>query len=151
INANGTWATKLDINLSPPGFVKLASAASNATVTQRNVQGKKYTVVSFQVDQKGQSNVPYTLTGYIDDQNMIAKVETKYDDTNAALLIGDVLAEQTYSGYKDFGGVKFPTHIVQTRAGLAWSDLTVSDVKVNGSAPAPVAAGRGGAGGGGRG
>src|SRR5262249_383525 len=25
INANGTWAQKLDINLSPPGFLKLAA------------------------------------------------------------------------------------------------------------------------------
>jgi glyoxylase-like metal-dependent hydrolase (beta-lactamase superfamily II) len=150
INANGTWAAKLDINLSPPGFVKLASSASNATVSQRSIQGKKYTVVSFPVEQKGPSGAPYTITGYIDDQNMVAKVETKYDDLNGAPLIGDVLVEQTYSGYKDFGGVKFPTHIVQTREGLAWSDLTVSDVKVNGPAPAAVTpAGRGGAGGGG--
>src|SRR5205085_2412967 len=63
-------------------------------------------------------------------------------------LVGDMLVEQDYSGYKDFGGVKFPTKIVQTRAGLAWTDLTVSDVKANAPAPpAPAAAGRGGAGG----
>src|SRR5262245_9585240 len=29
INPNGTWAQKLDVNLSPPGFLKLASAATN--------------------------------------------------------------------------------------------------------------------------
>src|SRR5690349_6602002 len=110
INANGTWAQKLDINLSPPGFVKLASTASNATVSQRSVQGKKYTVVSFPVEQKAQSGIPYTISGYIDDQNMVAKVETKIEDA----LIGDMLVEQTYSGYKDFSGVKFPSHIVQT-------------------------------------
>src|SRR5438477_8114546 len=34
INANAPFAQKLDIILSPPGFLKLASAASNATVTQ---------------------------------------------------------------------------------------------------------------------
>ena len=32
INANGTWLQKVDINLTPPGFLKLAAAASNATV-----------------------------------------------------------------------------------------------------------------------
>jgi glyoxylase-like metal-dependent hydrolase (beta-lactamase superfamily II) len=148
INANGTFAQKLDINLSPPGFVKLASAASNATVTQRSVQGKKYTVVSFPVEQKAPSGVAYTISGYIDDQNMVAKVDTKIEDA----LIGDMLVEQTYSGYKDFGGVKFPSHIVQTRAGLAWTDLTVSDVKANGPAPAAVTpAGRGGGAGAGAG
>jgi glyoxylase-like metal-dependent hydrolase (beta-lactamase superfamily II) len=149
INPNGSWAQKLDINLSPPGFLKLASTATNATATQRSMNGKKYTVISFPVEQKAPSGTPYTVTGYIDDQNMIAKVETKVEDN----LIGDMVVEQSYSGYKDFGGVKFPTHIVQTRAGLPWSDLTVADVKANGPAPQPVAAapGRGGAGGAGAG
>jgi len=153
INSNGTWAQKLDINLSPPGFLKLASTATGATVMQRTVNGKKYTVVSFSVEQKAQSGQPYTINGYIDDQNMVAKVETKIEDN----IIGDMLVEQTYSGYKDFNGVKFPTHIVQTRAALPWTDLSVTDVKANGAAPQPVVAGgaaggRGGApGGGGRG
>src|SRR5438094_529287 len=35
INGNGTWAQKIDINLTPPGFVKLAAAATNPSVTQR--------------------------------------------------------------------------------------------------------------------
>jgi glyoxylase-like metal-dependent hydrolase (beta-lactamase superfamily II) len=149
INANGTWAQKLDINLSPPGFLKLAATASKPTVSQRNINGKKYTVVSVPVEQKAQSGQAYTITGYVDEQNLVAKVETKIEDN----LIGDMLVEQTYSGYKDFSGVKFPTHIVQTRGGLPWTDLTVSDAKANGTAPQPVAAagGRGGAGGPGRG
>jgi len=142
VNANGTWAQKLDLSLSPPGFLKLASAATNATVTLRTVSGKKYTVVSFAVDAKAPSGVPYSISGYIDEQNMVDKVETKIDDN----IIGDTPVEQSYSGYQDFGGVKFPTRIVQTRAGLAWTDLTVTDVKANTPAPAPPAppAGRGG-------
>jgi glyoxylase-like metal-dependent hydrolase (beta-lactamase superfamily II) len=145
IAANAGWNAKLDVVLSPPGFLKLASAASNATVTQRTVNGKKYTVVSFPVEQKAPSGVAYTLSGYIDAQNMIAKVETKVEDN----VIGDMLVEQSYSGYKDFDGVKFPAKIVQTRAGLAWSDLSVTDVKAN--APAPAAPPARGGGGGGRG
>jgi glyoxylase-like metal-dependent hydrolase (beta-lactamase superfamily II) len=146
INANGTFTQKLDINLLPPAFLQLAASATNATVSQRSVGGKKYTVVTFPVEQKAPSGQAYSISGYIDSENMVAKVETKVDDP----LIGDVLVEQTYSGYKDFGGVKFPTHIVQTRAGLAWSDLTVADVKANGSTPQPlVQGGRGGAGRGG--
>ena len=31
INANASWAQKLDVSLSPPAFLKLASAASNTT------------------------------------------------------------------------------------------------------------------------
>ena len=145
INPNGSFAQKLDIFLSPPGFLKLAAASTNATVTQRNVNGKKYRVVSFPVEAKAPSGIPYTLSGYIDEQNMVDKVETKIEDN----LVGDMLIEQTFSGYKDFAGVKFPTRIVQTRAGLAWTDLTVADAKANPAAPPPPAApaGRGGAGG----
>src|SRR5215510_2279662 len=77
INANGTWAQKLDINLSPPGFLKLAAAAAKPTVSQRNINGKRHTVISFPVEQKAQSGIQYTITGYIDDQNMVSRVETK--------------------------------------------------------------------------
>src|SRR6266699_2475748 len=151
IGANAGWNAKLDVVLSPPGFLKLASASSNATVSSRNLNGKKFTVVSFPVEQKAPAGAPYTISGYIDEQNMIAKIETKVEEN----VIGDVLVEQSYSGYKDFAGVKFPAKIVQTRAGLAWSDLTVTDVKANAPAPPPPAApaGRGGGGapGGGRG
>jgi len=146
INANAAWNAKLDVVLSPPGFLKLASS-SPATVSQRTVNGKKYTVVTFAVDQKATSGLPFSISGYIDTQNMVAMVETHIEDA----LIGDMLVEQDYSGYKDFGGVKFPTKIIQTRGGLAWSDLDVADVKPNAPAPPPPAApaGRGGAGGGG--
>jgi glyoxylase-like metal-dependent hydrolase (beta-lactamase superfamily II) len=148
-NPNGTFAQRLDVFLSPPGFLKLAAASTNATVTQRNVNGKRYRVVSFPVEQKSQSGIPYTLSGYIDEQNMLDRVETKIEDN----LVGDMPVEQTFSGYKDFGGLKFPTRIVQTRAGLAWTDITVADAKANPAAPPPppAPAGRGGQGGGGAG
>jgi glyoxylase-like metal-dependent hydrolase (beta-lactamase superfamily II) len=152
IAANAGWNAKLDVALSPPGFLKLASNAANATATPQSVNGKKYTVVSFPIEQTAPSGVPYTVTGYIDSQNMIARVETKVEDN----VIGDMLVEQSYSDYKDFGGVKFPTKIVQTRAGLPWTNLTVTEAKPNATAPeAPAAGGgrggRGGAGAEGRG
>src|SRR6476660_7350265 len=91
IAANAGWNAKLDVALSPPGFLKMASTASNATVTQRTVNGKKYTVVSFPVEQKAPSGQAYMLSGYIDAQNMIAQVETKVEDN----VIGDMLVEQS--------------------------------------------------------
>src|SRR5207244_2846287 len=87
INPNGNWTQKLDINLSPPGFLKLASTASNVTATPRSMNGKKYTVISFPVDQKSPSGAAYMIAGYIDDQNMVAKVETKVEDS----IIGDMV------------------------------------------------------------
>jgi glyoxylase-like metal-dependent hydrolase (beta-lactamase superfamily II) len=145
IAANGNWAAKTWINLSPPGFLRLAAAASNATVKSESVGGKKYTVVSFPVDAKAPSGAPYMLSGFIDDKNMVAKVQTWIEEPT---LIGDMLVEDSFSGYKDFGGVQFPMSITETRAGLSWNQITITDVKPNAAPPLPAAAPAGGAGGG---
>src|SRR6202035_2518142 len=42
--------------------------------------------------------------------------------------------ETIFTDYKDFAGVKFPTHIVQKQGGYPVFDLTVTDVKPNVSA-----------------
>jgi glyoxylase-like metal-dependent hydrolase (beta-lactamase superfamily II) len=46
-------------------------------------------------------------------------------------VLGDMLVETTFTDYKDFGGVKFPTHILQKEGGWPNLDLTVTDVKAN--------------------
>jgi glyoxylase-like metal-dependent hydrolase (beta-lactamase superfamily II) len=46
-------------------------------------------------------------------------------------IVGDMLVETTYSGYKDFGGVMFPSHLVQTQDGYPSLDLTISSVTAN--------------------
>jgi len=74
--------------------------------------------------------------GYIDSQNMLEKVETKIDNN----VLGDIPYEATFTDYKDFGGVKFPTHIVQKQGGFPVLDLTVTDVKPN--APANIGGGQ---------
>ena len=119
------------------------------------MSGKRYTVVSFDSDRKAPSGVAYKISGYINAQNMLEKVETAYEDAAAnGYLFGDILVEQSYADYKDFGGVKFPTKITQNRAGVLFSEATIADVKANVMAPAAIAApagggGRGGGGGGG--
>jgi glyoxylase-like metal-dependent hydrolase (beta-lactamase superfamily II) len=45
--------------------------------------------------------------------------------------VGDKSIETTFSGYKDFGGVKFPTMIVQKQEGFPTLELTVTSVKAN--------------------
>ena len=145
IAANANWAAKTWINLSPPGFLRLAAAASTSTVKHQSIGGKNYTVVSFPVDAKAPSGVAYSMTGFIDDKNMVTKVQTWIEEP---VLIGDMLVEDSFSGYKDFGGVQFPTSIVETRAGLSWNEITITDVKPNAPAPLPAAAPAGGGGGG---
>lgn len=113
-------ARQVQLAISPHGFVKAALAAS-PTVASRTVDGKRLTVVSF--TWKGK----YKVNGYINDQNLLEKVETWMPDP----LLGDMLVENSFSDYRDFSGVKFPGRIVQKQGGFPVLDLTVSDVQLN--------------------
>jgi len=150
VAANGNWTQRLDVTLSPPYFLKLAAAAPTVTAKNQSMNGKRYTVVTFPSEQKAPSGVAYSLTGYINNQtNTLDKVETAYEDA-APFLLGDVVVEQTYSDYKNFNGVQFPTKINQSRGGVPWADATIAEVKPNAPAPpAPAAAPAGGGRGGG--
>ncbi len=95
--------------------------ANVATLQAKTIGGKKLTMVSFTVDKK------YKVNGYLDDQNMVTKVETKVENP----VLGDMPVEATYSDYKTFHGMKFPTKIVETQGGYPVMDLTVSDANRN--------------------
>jgi glyoxylase-like metal-dependent hydrolase (beta-lactamase superfamily II) len=120
LNANTPWVQQLEIWMTPQGFLR-AAAANNASVKSQTVGGKKYNVVSFTGQNKAAVN------GYISDQNMVERVETWIDNP----VLGDMQFEAVYSDYRDFGGVKFPMHIVQRQGGFPILDLMVSDVKPN--------------------
>jgi glyoxylase-like metal-dependent hydrolase (beta-lactamase superfamily II) len=111
----------------PYSFLRSAAAAGDATVKSQIMGGKKYTVLSF----AGQNKA--AVRGYLNSDNLLEKVETKIDNN----VLGDTPFETAFSDYKDFGGVKFPTHIVQKQGGYPVLDLTVTDVKPN--APANIA------------
>ena len=70
------------------------------------------------------------MTGVINEQNLVESVETRLANN----VLGDVAVRTVFSGYKDYGGVKFPSHIVQTQGGHPTLDLNVSDVQPNGAA-----------------
>jgi glyoxylase-like metal-dependent hydrolase (beta-lactamase superfamily II) len=112
----------------PYGFLKSAASARDAAVKSQTTGGKKYTVLTFTAMNK----VP--VSGYFNDQNILERVETKIDNT----VLGDMPFETTFADYKEFGGVKFPTHIVQKQGGYPVLDLTITNVKVN--APANIQA-----------
>jgi glyoxylase-like metal-dependent hydrolase (beta-lactamase superfamily II) len=131
VNSNTPWAQQVDLWLTPFGFLR-AAANTDATVEAKSMGGKKYTVVSFTAPNKAKVN------GYIDAENMVDRVETWIDNP----MLGDTLIEADYSGYKDFGGVKFPASIVLKQGGYPTLDLTVNDVKPN--APANIQPAQGG-------
>jgi len=120
IAANTPWPQQLEVWKTPSGFLK-AAAMNNATVRPQTIGGKKYNVVSF----TGQSKA--MVRGYFTDQNLLERVETMIDNS----VTGDTPLEVRYSEYKDFGGVKFPTRIVEKQGGYPVLDFTVTDVKPN--------------------
>jgi glyoxylase-like metal-dependent hydrolase (beta-lactamase superfamily II) len=138
-NDNTPWAQRLDLVMLPWGFLRAASAASDTSVRSEKMNGRRYTVLSFQGQNKASVNA------FIDDQNIIARIETKIDNA----VLGDTLYEAVYSDYKDFSGVKFPTHMVQKQGGYPVLDLAITEVKPNVEAniQPQQGRGRGGAGG----
>jgi glyoxylase-like metal-dependent hydrolase (beta-lactamase superfamily II) len=120
VSANTPWVQQLELWMMPHGFLQ-ASAKNNAALSTKTVGGKKYNVLTFTGQNKAKVN------GYINDQNMVERVETWIDNA----MLGDMLFDATYSNYKDFGGVKFPTRIVQRQGDYPILDLTITDVKPN--------------------
>ncbi|HMI97035.1 MAG TPA: MBL fold metallo-hydrolase [Micropepsaceae bacterium] len=98
------WAT-------PHGVIK-AALANGGTL-----DGK---VISLNVEGRA-------VKATLNDQNLVEKVA--FLSTNE--VVGDYPIEITYSDYADYGGVKFPTHIVQTEDGFPTLDIKVSEVKPN--------------------
>ena len=107
-SANNGWAQQLEIWITPWGFLK-GAAANNATV--RTQGGKK--IVTWNTTQKAPSGIPYKVVGYINEQNLVEKVETWLEHG----FFGDMLVEGVYTDYRDNNGFKFPGTMVQKRAG----------------------------------
>jgi glyoxylase-like metal-dependent hydrolase (beta-lactamase superfamily II) len=144
--ANAAWTQQLEIWVTPWGFLK-GAAANNATVRTQRIGEKPYTVVSWSPAQKSPSGQAYRLNGYVNDQNMVERVETWVEHP----VLGDLHVDTLYSGYQDFGGVKVPTRIVQKRSGIETFDATITSATANPSniaqllQPPPPQAGRAGA------
>jgi glyoxylase-like metal-dependent hydrolase (beta-lactamase superfamily II) len=114
------WAARFEVWVNPVGFLK-GAMGNAATVQAKTVGGKKYNVVSYAVDGK------YKINGYIDEQNMVVKVETWVDNP----VLGDMPVEASYADYKEFHGLKFPTKIVEKQGGYPVMDLTINDANRN--------------------
>jgi glyoxylase-like metal-dependent hydrolase (beta-lactamase superfamily II) len=67
------------------------------------------------------------MTGFINAQNQLDRVQTWIPQS----IVGDMLVETRYGDYKDFGGVPFPSHIVQKQDGFPSLDLNVTSVTAN--------------------
>jgi glyoxylase-like metal-dependent hydrolase (beta-lactamase superfamily II) len=148
--ANAAWTQQLEIWITPWGFLK-GAAANSATVRSQRIGGRTVNVVSWTTPQKAPSGKAYTVTGYLDDKNMVERVETAVEHP----VLGDLQVEAMYTDYRDFGGLKVPAKIVQKRAGWPTFEATITSASANPAnitallAPPPPAGGpaggRGGA------
>jgi glyoxylase-like metal-dependent hydrolase (beta-lactamase superfamily II) len=107
---------------SPHGVIKAAQKAGIMAhvTTQRRGDGTIVSVVTYPA---GGVSIKATLTA----DNLVDQVETRSDDP----VLGDMVTETTYSNYRDFNGVKFPTRILETQGGHPTLTLTITDVRPN--------------------
>src|SRR5687767_10523574 len=146
MQASTNFGQALNIWTTPWGFLK-GAAANNATARQQGGQQ----VVSFSPPNlKSPSGQMYTVTGYINNQNLVTRVETRVDNA----VVGDLLVEFEYSNYQNMNGVQVPTRIVQKQAGMTTFDAAITSATANPpnvaellTAPAPPAGAGGGGGG----
>ena len=135
----------LNVWTTPWGFLKGATARS---ATNRQERGQQ--VLSFSPPNiKSPSGQLYTVTGYINNQNQVTKVETRVEHA----VVGDLPVEFEYSGYRTMNGVQVPTRIVQKQAGMQTFDAEIKSATPNPSnltallTPPPPPAGAPGGGG----
>lgn len=116
---------QLHIWLTPHGFLRGAMAAGDAALSQEEGGAD---VISFTALGK------FKVKGTIDAQNLVTRVAT----TIANPVLGDTDLVATYSDYKDFGGVQFPTKILIVQGGFPLWDLTITSVTPNAPFNLPV-------------
>jgi glyoxylase-like metal-dependent hydrolase (beta-lactamase superfamily II) len=117
--ATTNWNQALNIWTTPWGFLK-GAAANNATV-------RGQTISFSPANLKSPSGQTYMVTGTLNNQNLVTKVETRVDNN----VVGDLLVEFEYSNYQNMNGVQVPTTIVQKQAGMATFDAKISSATPN--------------------
>jgi len=118
---------QIEYAMLPLGFLKTA-LEKQATVKTETTKGKKYTVLTFPIENAVPAGgFKTSVSGWIDDQGYVERVATTIDNN----VLGDITWDATFTDWKDWNGVKFPSHIVQTQGGRKFAELMVSDVKTS--------------------
>src|SRR2546422_14721 len=78
-----SWNTQSNIWISPFVFLKAAMASNDATVKAETLDGDKFNVVTFVLQNK------YKIAGYINANNLVERVQTWIDND----VLGDMLVE----------------------------------------------------------
>lgn len=105
-----------DLWTTPHGVIK-AAMKNRATLYRDGA----VSVVSF--EEPGR----FRAKAWISAEGMVERVESMQPNP----VLGDTATVTTYSGYRDFGGVRFPSRIRQETGGFPVLDLEVREVSVN--------------------
>ncbi|NOT45465.1 MAG: MBL fold metallo-hydrolase [Acidobacteria bacterium] len=154
INADETaWNNQLEIWLTPWGFLRGAEMYG-AEVGTAEMGEAAFTTLTWQSpeSQTSPSGMRYTVTGYINDQNLVSRVETQVEH----VMMGDLQVAANYSDYREMDGVMVPASMEQERAGgtsftVAVESATANPADLTARLTPPPAEGNGGGGGGGGG
>ena len=93
-------ARQLEIWLDPHGFLKGAMAAKDLVGFERyEGGGERRNILAYTMGK-------FRIQGSLNDQNEVVRVQTFVPTP----FLGDTVEEKTYGGYKQFGGVKYPTN-----------------------------------------
>jgi glyoxylase-like metal-dependent hydrolase (beta-lactamase superfamily II) len=121
-----TWAEQLEIWLTPWGFLR-GAAAGPATLRSQKIDGTAYKVVTWTPPLKAPSGQGYRVVGYINAENVVARVETWVGHP----VLGDLHVENIYSNYQDTGGLKVPGRISQKRVGMEVFVAVIGTARAN--------------------
>lgn len=109
-----------DLWISPHGVLK-AAMKNKATASSATDAGKAYSVLTF--TEPGR----FSARAFVNEQGLVERVESRLPNH----VIGDSVVVTHYSGYRDYGGVQFPSRIRQSQEGVPVLDIEVGEVQVN--------------------
>jgi glyoxylase-like metal-dependent hydrolase (beta-lactamase superfamily II) len=128
------WAQSLELYITPWGFLK-GAAENDAALARAKIGSKSYTLLTWSPKVKAPSGKSYVINGYVDDANIVERVETWLGEN----IMGDMMIVANYTDWRDFGGFMFPTEIKQSRGGWPFFEVDVSSAAGNPADQAPLA------------
>ena len=122
------WSQQLEIWLTPWGFLE-GAAEYGVELGSGKLDGVEYRVLTWMSpeDQTSPSGMQYTVNGYINDDNLVAGVETWVEDA----FMGDFHIVQVFDNYREVDGVMVPQTIEQQRGGGGVFGVIVAEADAN--------------------
>ena len=115
---------QLHIWLTPHGFVKAAMAAADIKLSETDGGD----VIAFTALGR------YPVSGTIDHRGLVSRVATMVPSQ----VLGDTELVATYSGYREFDGIQFPTRIEIEQGGFPVWELNITNAIPNAPFDLPV-------------